>query len=335
MTMHSVPAIRTDRIRLAAVAACLAWIAPTAAANDDAALPARLAWQIALDHVGFSPGIIDGKVGPKTELATREFQRIRGLTVTGRLDDATSLALRVNPDGATARYVVSADDLASVGPVPKNWLDKSKLARLAYESVAAAVAERFHCSRRLLERLNPGQSLEALAIGDPLIVPNVSDVAPLGPISELEIDLRNKVIRGMNARRQLVALFHCSIAAEKSNRPSGEATILSVTNDPTYLFDPRMWPEVKGIDRKLEIPPGPRNPVGVCWIGLSLSGYGIHGTPNPELIGKTGSHGCFRMTNWDARRLGAAARPGTKVRFLDGTTPVTKSSISSEHAETR
>jgi lipoprotein-anchoring transpeptidase ErfK/SrfK len=116
--------------------------------------------------------------------------------------------------------------------------------------------------------------------------------------------------------RKAVALFHCSIAKSKDKLPSGESKVAVVSKNPDYTFDPKMWPEVKNVDRKLTIPPGPRNPVGLCWIGLGVPGVGIHGSPAPEMIGKTGSHGCFRLTNWDALRLSSMVRIGTSVRFI-------------------
>jgi hypothetical protein len=131
----------------------------------------------------------------------------------------------------------------------------------------------------------------------------------------MEIDLSEKIVRVLDRERKLIGLFHCSIAKDREKLPSGSASVVVITENPKYTFDPKMWPEVKGVDRKLLIPPGPRNPVGRCWIGLSLPGYGIHGSPNPEMIGKTGSHGCFRLTNWDALRLAGMIRVGTRVRF--------------------
>ena len=134
----------------------------------------------------------------------------------------------------------------------------------------------------------------------------------------LQINLSEKVIRAIDQERRLIGLFHCSIAASKAKRPSGQARITRIVPNPEYTFQPKSWPEVtEKIDRALRIPPGPRNPVGRCWIELSLPGYGIHGTPDPELIGKTGSHGCFRLTNWDALRLGKMVRIGTEVRFVE------------------
>jgi lipoprotein-anchoring transpeptidase ErfK/SrfK len=116
-----------------------------------------------------------------------------------------------------------------------------------------------------------------------------------------------------------------NVAKATVRRPSGRRvnvpglpsahSVTGITENPAYRFDPSMWPEVKGGKSALIIPPGPRNPVGLCWIALSLSGYGIHGSPAPEMIGKTGSHGCFRLTNWDAVRLGRMIKPGTPVTF--------------------
>jgi hypothetical protein len=287
----------------------------TSAAEPVPSLNTPLAWQIALERVGFSPGVIDGRIGGKTRLATREFQRVHGLPMTGKLDAATAAVLQPDPAGALGTYTVQAADLRQVGPTPKGWLAKSKLPRLGYASLTEVVAEKFHCSRALLAQLNPQRNLAQLAAGDTLAVPAVTSGAAAGGGRVVEINLSEKVVRVLNNRNELVGLFHCSIAADKAKRPAGQARVAVIAHDPVYVFDPRMWPEVRGVKRKLIIPPGPRNPVGLCWIGLSLRGYGIHGSPNPELIGKTGSHGCFRLANWDALRLSRMVRIGTPVRF--------------------
>jgi len=293
------------------------------AAQLDATLRQRLAWQIALDRAGFSPGILDGKAGPKMTLATRELQRARELPITGTLDEGTKAALGADPEKVVATCTVQQADLEQVGPAPKDWLERSKLKRLGYESLEDFVAEKFHCSRALLGQLNPGKNLAGLKPGDSLVVPAIGDPPPPSRAERLDVNLSQKVIRAFGANDKLIALFNCSIAADKERLPSGRATVAVIAENPNYTFDPKMWPEVKGIDQKLEIPPGPRNPVGLCWIGLSLPGYGMHGTPTPEMIGKTGSHGCFRLTNWDALRLAKMVRIGTPVSF--SATPAAKS----------
>jgi len=300
------------------LAADLCSAAASAAAEPDPALRAQLAWQIALERSGFSGGILDGKVGPKGRLATREFQRARGLPVTGTLDERTAAALGVDPASALAPYTVQAADLAQVGPLPSEWAEKSKLPRLAYPSLDEALAEKFHCTRALLARLNPGRDLAKLSPGETIQAPAIAAAPPAARAEGLDVNLSEKVIRALGKEGETIALFHCSIAADKEKLPSGQASVLVISENPVYTFDPKMWPEVKGVSQKLEIPPGPRNPVGLCWIGLSLPGYGIHGSPAPELIGKTGSHGCFRLTNWDALRLARMVRVGTPVSFSTG-----------------
>ncbi len=292
---------------------------PSRAEDAESVLRRNVAWQIALERVGYSPGLIDGRPGGKTELATREFQRVHKMQITGRLDAATAEALKIQPENAFGRYVVVQDDLDEVGPCPTSWLAKSKLERLGHECLADALAEKFHCAKHLLETLNPGLSLNSLNPGKKLIVPIIPEPEETPAAHHLEVNLTEKVIRVIDAQGRLAALFHCSIAKDKTKLPSGQTRIEVVARDPDYMFKPSMWPEVKErITTNLRIPPGPRNPVGRCWIGLGLPGYGMHGTPNPELIGKTGSHGCFRLTNWDALRLGSMVKPGIPVKFVTG-----------------
>jgi len=162
--------------------------------------------------------------------------------------------------------------------------------------------------------LNPGRSIAALRVGDVIVAPAIPEpVIPRG--DRVEVHLTAKTVR-VYAGDKLVGLFNCSVAAKKENLPSGSATVAVIVSNPTYQFDPAKWPEVRSIRQKLLLPPGPRNPVGLCWVGLSKNGYGIHGSPNPELIGKTGSHGCIRLANWDAVRLGKMVRVGTPVTFV-------------------
>ena len=310
------PATAVARVTLVLA---LALVPAAGLGGQEAPLRERLAWQIPLERLGYSPGLIDGRIGPKTALATWEFQRVRGLPRTGRLDEATARALGVAPDLAIGTCTLEESDLKQTGPAPTDWLERSKLQRLAYPSLEELVAETFHCSRRLLAELNPGLDLARLKPGDRLRVPAVPEDLPAPRGARVDINLADKAIRVVSADGKLVGLFHCSIAADKAHLPSGEATVALIVENPNYTFDPKKWPEVKDVHKKLVIPPGPRNPVGVRWIGLSLPGYGIHGTPWPELIGKTGSHGCFRLTNWDAVRLARMIRVGTPVTF--STTP--------------
>jgi lipoprotein-anchoring transpeptidase ErfK/SrfK len=297
----------------------IALSAPSAWANEvETGLRRRLAWQLALEAVDFSPGIIDGLIGPKTRLATREFQRVRGLKQTAQLDPLTAAALRIDPDQVLQQLRVEPAHLKEIGPAPTSWLARSKLSRLGHRDLEEALAEQFHCSRSLLRQLNPGLTINDLKVGDTFVAPRVTPPAKPARARALEINLSEKTIRAIDGERRLIGLFHCSVAAQRAKRPAGQARVTRIVPNPEYTFRPEMWPEVtEKIDRALRIPPGPRNPVGRCWIELSLPGYGIHGTPNPELIGKTGSHGCFRLTNWDALRLSSMVQIGTDVRFVE------------------
>ena len=286
------------------------------AAIVDDALHDAIDLQIALEREGFSPGLIDGAMGPKTTLALSEFQKSRDIPPTGKLDPATTSALQLGKSEALTAYTITFHDSSMVtGALPRDWNVKATMPMLGYQSLAEVVCERFHCSTALLSRLNPRLNIGSLKEGQTLTVPLVHEARPARVI-RLEINLGQKVIRGYDSAGNHVALFHCSIAKDVSKRPRGEAHVVSVTRDPSYSFDPAMWPEVKNVKTKLLINPGPRNPVGLCWIALSLRGYGIHGTPNPEMIGKSGSHGCFRLTNWDALRLGRMVSPHTPIKFI-------------------
>jgi lipoprotein-anchoring transpeptidase ErfK/SrfK len=217
----------------------------------------------------------------------------------------------------TGVYEITDADQRLVTGTPKDWNEKAAMRYLGYASLAEVVGERFHTSRRCLEGLNPGVNLERLKVGDRVVVPAVEEPGDLGRAGRLEINLGEKAIRAFDREGREIALFHCSIAKDVEKRPSGSARVVVVAPNPSYTFDPKMWPDVKDVTHKLIIPPGPRNPVGMCWVGLSLPGYGIHGTPNPEMIGKTGSHGCFRLTNWDAVRLGRMTVAGVPVTFIN------------------
>jgi len=284
--------------------------------NHTAAGPEGVALQVALDNAGFSPGIIDGIVGPKTRTSVAAFQSFVILPVTGKLDAATRRALDVQPARALRRYVITRADAEEVGACPDDWYARSKLKRLPFRSLEALVAERGHCTKQLLRRLNRGVRFDKLRAGTALLIPNVATPDALPTAQRVDVDLDRKLVRVIGGDGRVASQFHCSIPRYERDRPTKNCRVANVTIDPTYLFDPEKWPEVDNVHHRLVIPPGPRNPVGRCWIGLSLDGYGIHGTPEPELIGKTGSHGCIRLTNWDVLRLAKMVQAGTPVHFV-------------------
>ena len=261
--------------------------------------------QVELARRGFSSGSIDGVRGPQTAGALRAFQRNAGLPENGELDQLTRETLLLTAP-AFISYTFSVEDLARVSPVPDTWLGKSELPVLSYGSALELVAEHYHASPNFLKKLNPDVKWDDLLPGVTIKVPAVERAVVTGKISRLHIRLAEHELEATDATGRVILHFPVSIARNVEKRPVGELQVVVVIPDPNYTFDPEVFPEsaeAKQLGRKLILPPGPNNPVGVAWIGLDRPGYGIHGTPDPEKVGRTESHGCFRLANWDARTL--------------------------------
>ena len=286
----------------------------------------NIAWQVALEGADFSPGIIDGAFGAKGKMALTEYAA-RYFPGTPLYDVKVYQALKVDVPAALASYTVTADDAAQVGgPLPDDWNAKAAMTRLNYESLADCLPEKFHCTLGLMQRLNPGVKMDKLAVGQKLVVPNVRPF-PTDYVLKINkrtgaawvtVNLGEKTIRVFDGGGGELALFHCSIAKDKNKLPDRDTKVqLIASPNPGYTFNPSMWPEVHNVTHVLQIPPGPRNPVGLSWVQLDLPGYGIHGVPKPELIGKTGSHGCFRLTNWDALKFAGWVTVGMPVKIIN------------------
>jgi len=278
---------------------------------------ATLSLQVTLDRFGFSPGVIDGQNGPQTRAAVVAWQLANDLPPSGALSGDFALA-ELPPERLYTNVVLTADDLAQLGSFPKDWLERSRLPRLACETVIELLAERFHCRESLIRRLNPG--LTNWTTGAIVRLPNtLSEVSLPGRAARLQVHLAQKWIRAYDRQGRVIAHFPCSIVAKEEKRPLGTLAVVNVALNPNYTFDPANFPELDTTQRsygKLILPPGPNNPVGTAWIGLSRPGYGIHGTPFPEEIGKTESHGCFRLANWNAERLARLVEVGTPVEVI-------------------
>jgi hypothetical protein len=176
------------------------------------------------------------------------------------------------------------------------------------------LAEKFHCTRAYLKALN--RTVTTPVAGTEIIGPKVYPAAPIPHAASLRISLSDTSIEALDAGGKIIGFFPCSIAKDKAKRPHGLLTVKVVDPHPDYTFDPALFADAskaEGITHKLTIPPGPRNPVGTTWVGLSLPGYGIHGTPEPENISRTQSHGCFRLANWNAEKVLKMVRIGTPV----------------------
>lgn len=286
--------------------------------NEDSHPRAARTWlevQVVLARGGFSSGPIDGIRGPQTTSALQAFQRREGIEPSGELDPATRDRL-VLAEPAIAEASLTADDLASFQPVPATWLEKSRQSSLAYATALELAAERFHAGPAFLRRLNPQVNWDELSPETKFRAPAVTLVEKPATAARIEIRLAERVLEVVDREARVIAHFPVSIARKVEKRPLGELHVVVVVADPDYTFDPAVFPEsteARELGRKLMIPPGPNNPVGVAWIGLDLPGYGIHGTPDPEKVGRTESHGCFRLANWDARTLLALAWVGLPV----------------------
>lgn len=272
--------------------------------------------QIALARRGFSSGPIDGVAGAQSATALRAFQQSAGANPTGRLDDATRVLLQLDRPPLT-QLALGVDDLADLQPLGKTWLEKSLQKILAHETALELVAERAHASSRFIQALNPSVgNWSAVTAGTTVSIPDV-ELAPFpAKAARLEVRLAEHVLEARDADGTLLAHFPVSIARNVEKRPVGELHVTSVIAGPNYTFNPETFPEspeAKSLGRKLILAPGPNNPVGVAWIGLDRTGYGIHGTPTPEQVGRTESHGCFRLANWDARTLLTLAWVGLPV----------------------
>ena len=287
---------------------------------------AAFALQLHLDQANYSPGGLDGHWGAKSRHALTAWQLAHHLPPTGDPTDPTLPAALTATNNLFATHTVTPADHAALTAPASGWREKSKRDRLGCTTLSELLSERYHLYEATLRHLNPdAPSWPNPPPGTILTVPAgipspTSQKTRLPPLSRLEIRLADHTLRAYAKDGTLAAQFPCSIAADKAKRPVDRTLHVRVwAENPEYTFDPALYaddPAAATIGKRLRIPPGPNNPVGVAWIGLDLPGYGIHGTPAPEDITKTESHGCFRLTNWDALRLVHAVHKDLPVKIL-------------------
>jgi lipoprotein-anchoring transpeptidase ErfK/SrfK len=299
---------------------CAAWcVAPSlATAAEKTAKRSPLELQVALDRLRFSPGPVDGKVGMNTRKALRALQRSRGFNETGRADEKVWQVLdAVLGDPVLIKYEITPQDVS--GPftpsIPDSLEEQAQLERLGYTSAEELLAEKFHMDIDFLKRLNQGKRFD-----EPGSVIKVANVVRKDPpnAARLRVDKAMEGVLALDPDGQISAFFPATIGSDETPSPSGTVSVTRIAENPTYTYDPAKL-NFKGVkaNQKLEIKPGPNNPVGLVWIALSEPGYGIHGSPEPSAISRQASHGCVRLTNWDALDLAKMVRKGVEVEFVE------------------
>lgn len=272
---------------------------------------------VMLNNAHASPGAIDGASGKNTLKAIASFQQISGLKPTGILTQETwdALVARQGAKPAFVEYTITDADLK--GPyaetIPHDYALQAKMKGLYYTRVTEMLGEKFHMDEDFLKKLNPKATFKKA--GEKIIVANIRNEVP----EDIHLIVAHKGAKQLylfNSRNQMIGSFPATIGSSDTPSPTGTYKVTGVAPNPWYSYSPSNFVQGKNT-KPLSLPPGPNGPVGNIWIGLSKKSFGIHGTPNPSAISKTASHGCIRLTNWDANDLGKKVKSGVTVKFLE------------------
>jgi lipoprotein-anchoring transpeptidase ErfK/SrfK len=282
--------------------------------------PLLIKLEVLLDRANFSPGVIDGRQGGNLRNAITAFESSRGLPADAAVNAPLLQALEsADPGPVTQDYVITAED--EKGPflttVPTTFEALAKLNYVGYSTPLEALAEKFHMSQPLLRALNPKADFSAAGTSLVVVRPGAGELG--APVAKVEVDKAANQVRAMDGAGKLLGAFPATVGSTERPAPAGEWAVKTIVHDPDYSYDPKRLTFGNRSKGALRIAPGPNNPVGTTWIALTAETYGIHGAPDPTKVGKTASHGCVRLTNWDAAMLGRSLAKGTPVVFVGET----------------
>lgn len=274
------------------------------------------ALQVFLDREGISPGVIDGKMGQNVNKAIVAWEQMTGETLDPNNADDILERLRLSGGLAIKSYTITAGDAAGpfVASIPDDYAHKAQLPAMSYTSTVEMLAERFHMDEAYLRELNPGADFSI-----PGTTIKVVEPGPIkkGSVARIVANKGLKQVFAYGEDGALVAAYPASIGSADTPSPTGTVTIDRIALNPGYTYNPKVNFQQGNNTQILQIPPGPNGPVGTVWLALSKPTYGIHGTPEPSKIGRTQSHGCIRLTNWDATELAKMVKAGVTVEFVE------------------
>lgn len=274
------------------------------------------AYQVLLDRAGSSPGAIDGRAGSNVDKATAAYGELTGKFIDPSNEAAVNAELEATGGPAFTEYTITNEDVGRqyVASIPEDYAHKAQLPAMAYTSITEMLGEKFHIDEAYLKEINPGLNFNQP--GTIVRVPNIGQPVT-AKVARIVADKARKQVRGYDEAGKLVVAYPSTIGSSDTPSPSGIVQVERIAINPNYTYNPKINFKQGNNDKVLTIPPGPNGPVGTVWIALSKPTYGIHGTPEPSKIGKTSSHGCIRLANWDAQELAKLVKAGVTVEFME------------------